>query len=229
MWLRLPQAVVGRSALPSLAEGSAILARMGAWGEKAFQNDSALDWLAELESDGLAAIHAILSRVADSDETEYLDVDEGSAAIAAAEIVAATRHGRRRLNDEAAEWLAANASAIGDDDVVLARRAVERVLGGGSELRALWDENGADTEWHADVRALLVMLGGDPKSAFSPRRAESVDENSKQALLAFMAARGLEPDARQQARIEATTDPAELRRWLGRVLTAKSVAEVLDG
>lgn len=202
---------------------------MGAWGAKAFQNDSALDWLAELESDGVAAIHEILSRVASSGDTQYVDADDGSAAIAAAEIVAATRHGRDRLDDDARAWLAANASSIEDDDLVLARHAVERVLSGASELRELWDENGADTDWHVDVRALLVMLGGRPeKVAAPPPRVETASDDHKQGLLTFLAMRGLEPDDGQLARIEACEDPAELRRWLSRVVTAKSVAEMLD-
>lgn len=37
-------------------------AAMGAWGEKAFQNDSALDWLAEFEVRGLAMLRETLSR-----------------------------------------------------------------------------------------------------------------------------------------------------------------------
>jgi hypothetical protein len=34
---------------------------------------------------------------------------------------------------------------------------VERVFES-SELRELWDENGEDTDWHADVRELLKRL-----------------------------------------------------------------------
>jgi len=101
---------------------------MGAWGEKAFENDAALDWVATLDDEGLSAIHAILSHVADADDSEYLDVDDGAAAIAAAEVVAAARHGHDRLNEEAKAWLSASASEVGDDEITLARRAVERVL-----------------------------------------------------------------------------------------------------
>ena len=71
---------------------------MGAWGEKAFQNDSALDWLSSFESDGLPALHDILATVADTPGDDYLDVDDGCPAIAAAEIVAAALgRGRDRI------------------------------------------------------------------------------------------------------------------------------------
>lgn len=134
---------------------------MGAWGEKAFQNDSALDWLAELEVEGVTALRGTLSRVADTADGEYLDVDDGSAAVAAAEIVAAALgHGRDRVTKKVIAWLDANQTAVGAEDLVLARRAVERVLSGESELRALWDESGSDSAWHVDVRVLLVRLGG---------------------------------------------------------------------
>lgn len=207
---------------------------MGAWGEKAFQNDSALDWVADLEEEGVGALHEILERVADSSHDEYLDVDDASAAIAAAEIVAATVHGQGRLNHDAQAWLRENDSALGDDEMDLARRAVERVLGPSSELRELWDEGGADNDWRKDVDALLVMLGGDPGKIAAQTPAASSpgggvdDVQAKQALMTFLAMRGLEPSDEQLARIEASRDPAELRRWLARVVTAKSVAEMLD-
>lgn len=64
---------------------------MGAWGHGSFQNDCALDWLAELEAGGIEAIREALQPSAH----EYIEVDDASNAIAAAvEIVAAARgHG----------------------------------------------------------------------------------------------------------------------------------------
>src|SRR3954471_2737029 len=120
---------------------------MGAWGEKAFQNDSALDWLSDLESDGLPVLRDILTIVGDTPADDYLDVDDGAPAIAAAEIVAAALGcGRDRIPKRLSPWLDDNASAINPDDLVLARRAVERVLSENSELRGLWDDSGPDSE-----------------------------------------------------------------------------------
>jgi len=207
---------------------------MGAWGEKAFQNDSALDWVADLEEEGVGALHDVLERVAGASANDDLDVDDGSAAIAAAEIVAATVHGQARLNHDAQTWLRENDAEIGDDEMDLARRAVERVLGPSSELRELWDEGGTDNDWRKDVHALLVMLGGDPAKLAPPtttsssRRNDVDDLQMKQALLTFLQMRGLDPTDAELARIEASSDPAELQRWLARVVTATSVAEMLD-
>ncbi len=132
---------------------------MGAWGDKAFENDSACDWFGELESEGVSALRAMLTLVAEFDADDYLDVDEGSAAIAAAEIVAAALgKGRDRLSDDALAWLDANPAAITPADRALAQRAVARVDGDESELRALWDENGADTAWHLGIRELQARL-----------------------------------------------------------------------
>ena len=59
---------------------------MGAWGTGSFQNDSALDWYEDFRASGAIAVDAALSATVTED---YIEVDEGSAAIAAAEIVAA--------------------------------------------------------------------------------------------------------------------------------------------
>jgi hypothetical protein len=176
---------------------------MGAWGEKTFENDSALDWLAELEAGGVAVLRGTLSRVADTDEDAYLDVDNGTSAIAAAEIVAAALgHGRDRLTENATAWLDANQGTVVPEDLTLANRAVERVLAGGSELRALWDENGQDNDWYADVRVLLERLAGGTGAAptapaanhAKPSQRAQVGERAGQA-----GARHFPPGARHRA------------------------------
>jgi hypothetical protein len=202
---------------------------MGAWGEKAFENDSALDWFNELESEGVDALRDLLERVADTDEADYLDVDDGAPAIAAAEIVAAAQgRGRDRLTKPVIAWLDASASDLVEDDLILAARAVERVVAANSELRELWEEGGPDSPWHADVRTLLTRLGSTARIG-APRRAhEKADETEKQALLTFLHARGLEPTEEQLARIVASENAAEVRGWLARALLAPSVDAVLD-
>lgn len=128
---------------------------MGAWGEKPFENDSALDWLGDLGE--VADLRNKLSSVADA--VDYLDVDDGSAAIAAAEIVAAAGDGELgRLATDASAWLGQHGKEIVDSDRALAVRAVERVLGSDSELAALWDEGDTDNEWRRDVAGLVARL-----------------------------------------------------------------------
>jgi len=215
---------------------------MGAWGSGASENDSARDWISELDTGGAAAIRRVLKRVADTDAEAYLDVDDGSAAVAAAEIVAAALTKQpERLNAQATAWLEANIAVLGDKDADLARRAVERVMAGESELRALWGDSGPHSAWHADVRELLGRLGGGGRPTASQRapKAKSAKPGRgraeqdphlqlKQALLAFLGMRGLEPTDAQYARMEASRDAAEIRRWLARAPDAPSVAALLD-
>jgi hypothetical protein len=131
---------------------------MGAWGHKSFENDSALDWLGDLTDSDASLVREALDAVAGADEDAYLEVDEASAALAAAEIVAAALgKGDDRLNEDAALWLKENRDAVQSVGAARARLAVERVFKS-SELRELWDENGDGTEWHADVRELLNRL-----------------------------------------------------------------------
>jgi hypothetical protein len=132
---------------------------MGTWGEKTFQNDSALDWLSQLETQGASGLRVALTRAASTASDDYLDVDDGSAALAAAEIVAAAHSGKHeRLTAAASSWLAAHASAISAEDVVWARRALRRLLADNSELCSLWAQQ---ESWSNCVRELLTRVGGD--------------------------------------------------------------------
>jgi len=131
---------------------------MGAWGHKSFENDSALDWLGDLADGEKSLVGEALDAVTSADEDDYLEVDEASAALAAAELVAAALgKGDDRLNEDAAAWLEEHRAVAQGIGAARARKAVERVYKA-SELRELWDENGEDTEWHADVRELLARL-----------------------------------------------------------------------
>ncbi|MBL9100359.1 MAG: hypothetical protein JNL82_05350 [Myxococcales bacterium] len=57
-------------------------------------------------------------------------------------------------------------------------------------------------------------------------KAEGLTEGLAKALLALLAQRGLAVDEPARARITACADPAELQRWLTRVLDARSLADV---
>jgi hypothetical protein len=114
---------------------------MGAWGSGSFDNDSALDWLGDL-ADGDADLRQTLEAAAGADADAYLEVDEASAAVAAAEIVAAGHgKGEDRLHEDAHAWLAAH-PGLPDDLVSLAHRAVERVIAA-SELQEVLGTRGA--------------------------------------------------------------------------------------
>jgi hypothetical protein len=128
---------------------------MGAWGHGSFDNDPASDWLGELEDDDAALVET-LDAVANA--AGYVEVDDASAALAAAEIVVAAQgRGQDRLSDDAARWLASHREVALGVDLEVTRRAVERVWED-SELRELWDDEGEATGWHAEVGELRRRL-----------------------------------------------------------------------
>ncbi len=130
---------------------------VGAWGPGSFDNDDALDWLAELtEGSSLGPVNTAFALV---QEADYLEAPDASAAVAAAEIVAALM-GRppADLPEEAAEWVQAHPATPGATLVTRARGSVIRVRED-SELKELWEEGDAG-EWHASMDELAARLLG---------------------------------------------------------------------
>jgi Domain of unknown function (DUF4259) len=131
---------------------------MGTWDTGSFENDDAMDWVAELEIDGLGAVDAAFDALFDALEN-YLDAGLCANALAAAEVVAALR-GRPAADFpvEVEDWLAAHPGAPGDELAAAARRAVDLVLGD-SELAELWSESPEAPAWRAGVEELRARLG----------------------------------------------------------------------
>ena len=124
---------------------------MGAWGHEPFENDSALDWVAEVE--GLDGVRATLRQC--EEEDDYLEGDEGSAAVAAAALIAAALDGDvGDLSDSGLEPL--QGATVTAEDAALAMRALTRVMTGSSELPDLW---GAGSDWHVQTEQLIQRLG----------------------------------------------------------------------
>lgn len=130
---------------------------MGAWGHAPFENDAALDWMSWAEDDTNAAIHAALRRAV---ATGYLDVDEGSAAVAAAAIVAAAYDGDV---ESLPETVAALVDEWQSDEAAteLALDALTAVLGPQSELASLWGEGTGGDAWKATIEELRKRLTRD--------------------------------------------------------------------
>jgi Domain of unknown function (DUF4259) len=130
---------------------------MGAWGTGPFDNDDVLDWEPEWDDADdliparLAVMEAVLS-------DEYLEAPEASRAVAAAEIIAASRGvGSAALPDGVAAWLSAHPGAADADDADAAVRAIDRVLADRSELKELWDEAG-DPGWAEGLKDIRNRL-----------------------------------------------------------------------
>lgn len=130
---------------------------MGAWSHESFGNDDACDWAARLdEYDDLSLVEATLDTVLEAGDDE-LEAPEASEAIAAAEVVAWLQ-GNPGMADDLPEELGAWVERIrllpSADLAAKARRALDRVLAGPSELMELWDESGEAAAWQAAVREL---------------------------------------------------------------------------
>ena len=132
---------------------------MGAWGTGNFANDSALDWVADLDEqqDGLAYIEQTLRFVLEETEA-YVGERAMSSALAAAEVVAAMRNRPASyIPDGAEQWVKTHGEVDPQRVEPLAEQASEvaRQIRDDSELRELWD---ADPEWLAVVDDLLARL-----------------------------------------------------------------------
>jgi hypothetical protein len=131
---------------------------MGAWGTDTFDNDSAADWAAEFAEDGaLVQLQAAFDAVFDE---EYVEVDTGSAALAACEVVARLRGkwGRRNPSTEPVDtWVAGHPQPPPKELVALALRAIDRITAHDSELAELWE---GDPEWKTAVADLRKRVAG---------------------------------------------------------------------
>jgi hypothetical protein len=125
---------------------------------QSFENDAALDWLADLEeSNGL---DLVVESLETPREDGYLDADVGVTAIAAAEVVAAlVDRPSASLPDGALEWVAQYASDSHSALVPKAIAVIGEVLGTNSELRELWEENEEDfPTWESTLLDLKARL-----------------------------------------------------------------------
>jgi hypothetical protein len=130
----------------------------GAFGSGAFENDDALDWVAScVRSSGTmqpsAAFEAAL-------RPGYLEAPEASAAIAAAEVVAAALgKPSRALPKEMSAWLERQPKPALANLRPVALQVLLRVKDPKlSELRQLWSE-GKSEQWLARIAELESRLG----------------------------------------------------------------------
>ncbi len=134
---------------------------MGAWGERAFENDAANDWAYELEeTDDLRAVEAALRELEEVGDG-YLDQEVACVALAACEVIARLRGQigyRDAYTRKVDGWVAAHPLAVAPELVARARSALDRILMENSELHQLWEQTDA-TAWRAAMDELRRRLG----------------------------------------------------------------------
>ena len=129
---------------------------MGAWGHQSFDNDDAMDWVAELErSEGLSVLESAFKRISEANG-EYLEMPECSNAVAAAEVVAALL-GRpfSKIPDDVVVWTKGKPKPSASL-VELAKSSLQ-IVANSSELQEVWADAGTD-EWLKAVADLQSRL-----------------------------------------------------------------------
>jgi hypothetical protein len=131
---------------------------VGAWGVGNFQNDDAMDFVADVEETGWSAVTTALNSVAESD---YLGAGDAARALAAAELVA------RALGHPAADLPEIELNRTPPIEKLaqfntLALTVLARVRDR-SELAKLWDEAGEAESWRAELIGLKDRLTREPQ------------------------------------------------------------------
>jgi len=132
---------------------------MGAWGAGPFQNDDALDFLAELSELSPAGMGSRITSALALPSDGHLELHEACAAIAAAGLIAAaTSTDLEGPGAEAVAVVQSNEEAADVQVRDLALAALVRVNGESSEWRDLWMESGSWEEADQMIAGLRAKL-----------------------------------------------------------------------
>jgi GMP synthase-like glutamine amidotransferase len=140
---------------------------MGAWNSKPFGNDTALDWLWELEKADINFIKSTLrgfSKIEDSP-----DADESEVFLAAAMIVyASSQPIVKGIPAEAKKWVITHGYVPCSSDIALSINGARKILAD-SELQELWEESGNSKAWEKNTEKLISNLNLIDKKALPKR------------------------------------------------------------
>lgn len=151
---------------------------MGAWGIGPFDNDEALDFVADiLETNDLSRIKTALNQaIPELNDSSLLESDKASRALVAAEVISSMRGFSVDLPESLFEW--SKDKGIPSSELRLtAHSAVLRVLNH-SDLRLLWEETTEFDEWRTSVRNLLERLSS-PKEGITRKAGRALSKMGK--------------------------------------------------
>jgi hypothetical protein len=133
---------------------------MGAWGERAFDNDTACDWTIDFARSGdLALVEAAFDDLERVDPADLVS-RVATRALAACEVVARLRGQpgyQNAYTKQVDAWVAASDLVPAAALVRRAVAAIDRILGERSELRELWE---GDDTWRVAMLDLRRRLTG---------------------------------------------------------------------
>ncbi|MET3496425.1 DUF4259 domain-containing protein [Variovorax boronicumulans] len=147
-----------RVSVAAFALAVSISATAGAWGEGPFDNDDAMDWLSECaKPSGRTAITRAIEAAL---RPGYLDAEDGSIAVAAAQVIAsADGKGPKVPGPQATACFAKANEPEVRALAPRARQALARVADRkSSELAQLWAE-GKPSGWDSRIGELRARLG----------------------------------------------------------------------
>ena len=122
---------------------------MGAWGYANFENDTALDFVWEIEESGVSTIIHAIKKINTVAETEQLDADECTEALAAIEYIATAKGNMSEdFPESAEEWMAKyKGTELTDAGLVAeSHKAIDRIKSN-SALKELWAETEDGESW----------------------------------------------------------------------------------
>ena len=132
---------------------------MGAWGTGNFDNDTALDWVFELEEvNDLSLIEKTIDAVFDDD---YIDSDIGCEALIAIEAIARLIGNFGKDNSYAEDldsWVKSHNLDVNNELIVRGKKALDLIVSEKSELYELWEETEDFDTWKNEIDDLRARL-----------------------------------------------------------------------
>ncbi|WP_276366047.1 DUF4259 domain-containing protein [Chryseolinea sp. H1M3-3] len=137
---------------------------MGAWGYGHFEDDSALDFMADIEESSHPK-NVIKKAFEQAIAADYIESDEGNAVVVAAAYVDGQINGTKFSEEGQSVPLSIDTFVDRHRDIDLsdlrknAVLALNKVLGENSELKELWAENDEDfPRWTQGIQLLIKRL-----------------------------------------------------------------------
>jgi hypothetical protein len=132
---------------------------MGVWGTGNFDNDTALDWVFELEeTNDLSLIVETIEAVFIED---YIDSDVGAEALIAIEAIVRLK-GNFGVENSYAEdldnWVKSHSLEVSSELIEKSKKALELIVSDKSELYELWGETEDFEAWKNEINDLRVRL-----------------------------------------------------------------------
>ena len=132
---------------------------MGAWGTGNFDNDTALDWVFELEEvNDLSLIEKTINAVFDDD---YIDSDIGCEALIAIETIARLIGNFGKDNSYAEDldsWVKSHNLDVNNELMARGKKALDLIVSEKSELYELWEETEDFDTWKNEIDDLRARL-----------------------------------------------------------------------